>query len=914
MIMKKLLLILLAFALVGCNEDLPPIEADDFGYPKMSVYAKGKNVKGEETDQLAEWEFSGFKYNGDSVVIMVYNDSGNNTSIWSGWGCAGEGTVCNNVAKSGLCYIPTYCSDPEAEEETIYEPMCRFSKGQGLYLLLTDPQNESITDPNLTDNINRDPSSVNFYTQGLWQSTGIWNAGEEAGGYNGSIDRYYVDGEAYFKILDRYYDDNSGYFKMSLKRGFGSVVPTPIASITSFVTTAIDSSAESIFKNLNANPEFLVSLKIVLILYMIVGGMVYLGGITPMSQKELISHFIKLVIVIQLLTTQTSWEVFNNYFFTFFTKGLDEIISIVTRNMTGAGEGIAFFDSLLNVLYSYETSTKINALLQSFPCGFLVIVIVYCAFILVTIAIAQATIIYLLSYMAIALLISVAPVFITFMLFKSTRMLFENWLNQFANFFFQPVLVLAALNLVIQVILDRIYRVLGFKACYEDWLKITSGFVISKAWVVCDFNSQMETMAIPGYGYFDSNDPDRFCEPYECTGYRYIDLPFLDPDTDSSLIDAFHYGGNQLSNELLYESSILLIFAYLMLKFNAIVPDLAKGIAGTATMINTGGGGRNNSLANASNVHKDIGSTLSAVKDIAMMTKQGKALRMKIDTFKSKVRSKVGAAGAKVEDKFSAIGEGLQKGVSYLDNQASIAYQSTQEEDSHFLVKGLGKVGKGIGFIGKGVGKIGKGAYYTAKVSTGLMIPKSLGGGLSSTKEGRKLSDFANAMITPKAFGGGLEGSEYGRKISQAKNSAVMGAANKANLSKTSRWFLGVRKRDSTGDANFTSINERAQEFDDNIEIRRREAADYMAKGEVGKAAGVIADGVKDMGKRVFKATGISGVYRDRKRDLHEMQEVGREVKGYMKRKFLSKRKKGKDRDNDEDSNDHDHDHGEDGN
>ncbi len=656
------LLLLLCVTLSGCNDSKPPIEADDFGYPKFSIYAKGKNVTGSEDNELAEWEFSGYKYNGDPIVIMVYNtnpsynlsNTDDRTSVWSSWACQGESKICDNVAKAGDCFFPKgYCHCQTNKYETIDDQytnadgsndgsdkaICIFRKGQGLYLLITDPQNSDITDPNQYDSVNRVPSTAGFYTHGLWDMTGMWNDGQEAGGMNTDIEDRYEDGLAYFKILDRYYDDNSGYFHFSLKRGFGSVVPTPIASVLSNVTTAFDSAAESTFKRLNENPEYLLSLKLVLLLYMIVGGIAYLGGTTQMSQKEIISHFFKIVIVIQLLTTETSWNVFNDYFFTFFTDGLNEVISIVTRNETGAGSGVSFFDSLVNLLFSYETSTKINALLWSFPCGFLVIFIVYIAFIMVAIAIAKAVILYLLGYMAISLLIIVAPVFITFMLFQTTRSLFENWINQFANYFFQPVLALAALNLIIQVIVDRIYRILGFKACYEDWMKITGDFVISRAWMICSFNSQMATMAIPGYGYYDENDPEHFCGPYECTGYRYIDLPFLDPVSDASLIDAFHYKGDTLSTALLNESSILLVLTFLMLKFNDIVPDLAKGLAGTATLLNTGGA---NALANAANsITKDVGKAFSVAKELAMSTKAGKGFTKKMGEIKGKLRSGV---------------------------------------------------------------------------------------------------------------------------------------------------------------------------------------------------------------------------------------------------------------------------------
>jgi hypothetical protein len=174
------------------------------------------------------------------------------------------------------------------------------------------------------------------------------------------------------------------------------------------------------------------------------------------------------------------------------------------------------------------------------------------------------------------------------MLFKITKPLFEGWLNQFANYFFQPVIVFASIALLGQLIINQIYRILGFGVCFQDYISFPingTNFVLMKAWQICSFsnNSLQASIAVPGYGFWNSLDPTHFCAPFECTANRYIALPFLDPVADSSLINAFQSPLFALSLPMLYNAFILVILAYLMYKFNEVIPEIGKGISGSSS-------------------------------------------------------------------------------------------------------------------------------------------------------------------------------------------------------------------------------------------------------------------------------------------------------------------------------------------
>ena len=622
--------------LSSCNDFKPPIEADDFGFPKISISSLGQNVQGQKENELSEWTFSGYAYNGGLAVIMVYNmDRNNYYYVWSSWFGGGksvlDGLMKSNSAplcciggtynsNTGECINSQYCSANGSGYENVVNAPCVFSQGQGLYLLLTDPSNKDITDPNSYANINRNPSSMNFFTLALWQYTGMYQNGELANGYIGgyvnnmavsyssrvsvpsgvtpSANTTYTDltiptrnigGNAYFKILDRYYDDNSGFYQVSLKNGFSRTVTPPIASVISLVTTALKNATEKIFNSLVNNGHYKVALRAAITIYIIVSGILFLGGVIAMTQVELMNRMIKLIIVIQLLTTETSWNVFNNYFFRFFTDGVNEIINIVAFNISGSlsssgAQGLTFFDAMLGLLFSDETTMKIVALLVSIPSGIIAVMMIYIAFALFIISMAKGLMLYLLAFIVTSLLISIAPVFISLMLFSPTRSLFDQWIKQLVGYFFQPLIVFAALSMMGQNIINSMYRLLGYKICYSPWVT-AAGNTILKTWQICSSLKKKEVIPVPGYGFWDPLNPDKFYIPYEFKAERYIDLPFLIPksgtlDHDQALIEAFASTGPGLNMPILYNSFMLLVIAFLLFKFYDLVPQLAKGLAG----------------------------------------------------------------------------------------------------------------------------------------------------------------------------------------------------------------------------------------------------------------------------------------------------------------------------------------------
>jgi len=193
----------MALSLTSCNEHHVPIDADDFGFPKITTYARGQNVTGELDNQVSEWTASGYKYNGDKIVAMVYNDDGTGFSTWSPWYCSGEDARCPNASNAQgrmypLCIIPNLCQNAAYRYEIFENAPCYFEKGMGLYMLLTNPAKSSVTDPNKYPNVKEKPSSEEFFTTKMWEPIDMYSNGALSSGYVDTPDDDFVGGHAYF--------------------------------------------------------------------------------------------------------------------------------------------------------------------------------------------------------------------------------------------------------------------------------------------------------------------------------------------------------------------------------------------------------------------------------------------------------------------------------------------------------------------------------------------------------------------------------------------------------------------------------------------------------------------------------------------------------------------------------------------
>ncbi|NRB10334.1 MAG: type IV secretion system protein, partial [Rickettsiaceae bacterium] len=251
--------------------------------------------------------------------------------------------------------------------------------------------------------------------------------------------------------------------------------------LVTMLKTKIQTAAETIFKNMTCYQgageddnctNFFDYIRAMLTLYIIAYGFLFLLGNVQISQTDIVIRVIKVGFVAGLMNEKT-FTFFNDYVFVFVTGFSDDIIS----NMGGysiftAGSTInnpfSFLSSVLNKVFLSQTfGAQMMALLALGMNGVLYFIIIFVTLIMLVIVLFRAITVYMMAFMALAVLIGLAPLFLTFMLFNFTWYLFDNWLKFTFRYMIEPVIMLAGIIILTQLFTIYLDQVVGYSICWK---------------------------------------------------------------------------------------------------------------------------------------------------------------------------------------------------------------------------------------------------------------------------------------------------------------------------------------------------------------------------------------------------------------------------------------------------------------
>ncbi|MFV9935896.1 MAG: type IV secretion system protein [Rickettsia endosymbiont of Haemaphysalis japonica] len=632
--MNKNIFITLLISLLllsGCTGDTC-IDPDDFGFIKFNVSARydpEEITSRQEGNQVAPWRNSAYKVNGYPLTVMVrpwsYILGDKNTSgQLSAW-CPWYGQKNNTTTLAAFCVKLQPCTfwdntrldmctpNPANQNDAmISNAPCIMTDGVGLYFLIAAKN----TDPNISPDSQRKPQGITQHLgEELTSSVGyefysISSTGQflQAGGinyqYKGEDKSKYAQSPLYFKIIDKFYNDNSGQYRLVIKSGVTDTRPDPLQFLTDLIKGVLfgkDGIIKKTYQQIIDTSGYRMSVSAILTLYIMFTGFSFLIGNINLTHVELIVRILKVSIVSILLSTDKAWTFFHDYLFVFFIDGIQQILQIINEaSATGPGS-----QSLLGLLISPQTLSKLFSLLFVDWLGFIYIILYLIALYFIFFLIFKATIIYLTALITIGMIIIMGPIFICFMLFNITRSLFENWLRQLISYALQPIILFAGIAFISMIIRTEIYSTLGFAVCKHDFPNLgpineifgsfledidpSLGHSIFYWWFPVPMkgginNFHKANILVPEDHIIvdDSckNDPDKckHCAAYECIDERYIELPFLDLVKDAKRISNF------INGKFVQLDGILLIFVsiYLLSKFNDTAISTAQFIAGTS--------------------------------------------------------------------------------------------------------------------------------------------------------------------------------------------------------------------------------------------------------------------------------------------------------------------------------------------
>jgi hypothetical protein len=201
------------------------------------------------------------------------------------------------------------------------------------------------------------------------------------------------------------------------------------------------------------------TLAIVIILYIAIFGVQILTGQTQLAAGEIIMRLLKICFV-WYFATQSAYGIgiAFNFFLAIMNDGVMWVVSAVTNNAANSPMGAyQYIDYLVYraIIGPFsEANSKVVGFFLVMSISFFPIFLMGISFLWETAMLLISCIFtFLLSMSAIAFLISMSPIFMSFMLFQSTFYLFENWLRYMISYCMQIIVVFGIVTMWVQVVL-----------------------------------------------------------------------------------------------------------------------------------------------------------------------------------------------------------------------------------------------------------------------------------------------------------------------------------------------------------------------------------------------------------------------------------------------------------------------------
>lgn len=207
-----------------------------------------------------------------------------------------------------------------------------------------------------------------------------------------------------------------------------------------------------------------------LALYIAVYGAQVLMGTARLEGGEIAIRLIKMAIV-WLFVTQGSWGIgiVYNFFVGFTVESIDWVLSGPMQFCTawdytsanciaGKGDNVSNIFNVIDAKIEFMVKDMFagNGKIISFiivlsfllpPLFFMILSLIW----MVVSIFAQSLISFLMAITAVAFLIALSPIFLCFMLFQSTKHVFDSWLKYIISYSIQPMIVFAIIALWINI-------------------------------------------------------------------------------------------------------------------------------------------------------------------------------------------------------------------------------------------------------------------------------------------------------------------------------------------------------------------------------------------------------------------------------------------------------------------------------
>ncbi|MGX6959862.1 MAG: type IV secretion system protein [Rickettsia endosymbiont of Pentastiridius leporinus] len=245
--------------------------------------------------------------------------------------------------------------------------------------------------------------------------------------------------------------------------------------------------------------------KAALTLYVTIFGLMFVMGALKLTAIEVITRIFKITVVVFLLRPE-SWEFFNTHFFSAFINGIDFFATKVVGVTSSKSNVFGFIDPIFDKYTNGRIWGLLFIQLLQIQNGlaFIAIITIY-SLITYFRAILEVIIGYILAFIGLTVMISLAPFFIILMLFEQTKSLFDNWISILVSYVVQPTILLIFFLLIDQILSEQLLKVV-VRACWDTLIPIKVGLDLTHLSIPVNFSFTLPFL--PGIPFFVPDVPD----------------------------------------------------------------------------------------------------------------------------------------------------------------------------------------------------------------------------------------------------------------------------------------------------------------------------------------------------------------------------------------------------------------------
>lgn len=264
-----------------------------------------------------------------------------------------------------------------------------------------------------------------------------------------------------------------------------------VTDIVDKVTTKLVLTSQTMYSNFIKSTDFISIIIVTISLYIMVYGILFVSGMANIKFYDFAMMLVKIGIVFMLFSA-TSWEFFNTKVIAFFNQGTIELINyftgtgntnfpssvgVVVQNNTSqvvaATMAFSAIDGALSKIFSSDMFVVLMASTVSTKYGFVMAGLILLAVGLFLMSLMTALWVYIMSLVMKTLLFGLAPIFIPMILFRRTRHLFDNWINQLVSASLQPILLFIFFIFFVKLMDSSLNNILAHPVCWTklptDW-------------------------------------------------------------------------------------------------------------------------------------------------------------------------------------------------------------------------------------------------------------------------------------------------------------------------------------------------------------------------------------------------------------------------------------------------------------